>query len=63
MQKATDKVRGCVVLDRKTTILVDDYRRKQPAIPTRHAVVVELIKLGLASLAAKGNASEQRGAV
>ena len=35
MHKATDKVRGCVVLDRKTTVLVDDYRRKQPAIPTR----------------------------
>jgi hypothetical protein len=59
MHKATDKVRGCVVLDRKTTILVDDYRRKQPAIPTRHAVVVELIKRGLASLA-KG-AGEQVG--
>jgi hypothetical protein len=51
MHKATDKVRGCVVLDRNTTILVDDYRRKQPAIPTRHAVVVQLIKVGLASLA------------
>jgi hypothetical protein len=61
MQKATDKVRSCVVLDRNITILVDDYRRKQPAIPTRHAVVVELIKLGLASLAKA--ASEQRGAV
>ena len=47
-------------MDRNTTILVDDYRREQPAIPTRHAVVVELIKLGLASLA-KINAGE-RGA-
>ena len=57
MQKATDRVRGCVVLDRKTTILVDDYRRKQPAIPSRHAVVVELIKRGLASLANEQRAS------
>jgi hypothetical protein len=60
-KKATDQVRGCIVLRRNICLLVDDFRRRQPLIPTRNAAVAELIKRGLASLAK--DVGEQRGAV